>query len=151
MKTPDFLKNYKKYLEHSQKADEFRTLIVDEISNILKTLKLKPSGFYDVDIKISTKTFDPDEHHVFAGIECYDIWEINLGDRDFVSHHTIPTSIFKSDNIKSEYDKIISEFHDKCKSRANAEKIKRQKMKEEHELKEYKRLKRKYDKTSEKN
>jgi hypothetical protein len=137
------LQKYITYNKHKEKLDSEKELLVDIINIYLKIL-FKNTINSDYDLHIEKKFLTKDYCSTFVNMDVLIITESD--DKEYTAQYTIPICLFKVQisDLKKEYDKLIQLYYDKVDERRREELEFSKQSREILELKEYKRLKRKY-------
>jgi len=140
----NFYTNYKKYIKHKEKTEFLKSEVESEIGKILYKLKMiSPYRFGSKNLSINKKIVDKDLCHPFAGMECFEIWETDDG--EFARSYVLPTNIFKTKDYRDSFFKLLADYEKSEKKRREEIGRKAKEDREKNDLREYKRLKRKFN------
>ena len=140
------MKIFQKYItynKHKEKLDSEKELLVDIINIYLKIL-FKNTINSDYDLHIEKKFLTKDYCSTFVNMDVLIITAFD--DKEYTAQYIIPICLFKVQisDLKKEYDKLIQLYYNKVDERRREELEFSKQSREILELKEYKRLKRKY-------
>lgn len=143
----DILKLSQKHTKLQEESDEIKRKLVSELNIYIRPMYNRMISD-NWDIRIERKILDKNLYHYLAGYDVLEIWETDLhGDSEYAASYLIPISILKDKTIAKTHKEIQAKFKQKQKE-WEKERIKKAKeYKEEHDKKEFKRLKRKFNKS----
>jgi len=137
------LQKYIAYNKHKEKLDSEKELLVDMINVYIKIL-FKNTISSSNNLCIEKKFLTKDYCSPFVNMNVLIITESD--DEEYAKSYYIPINLFNVDlnYIKKEYNQLIQTYYDKADERRREELEFSRQSREIEELKEYKRLKRKY-------
>jgi len=137
------LQKYIAYNKHKEKLDAEKELLFDMINVYIKIL-FKKTINSDNELHIQQRFFTKEHCSPFVDMDILAITESN--NEEYARSYDIPMCLFKVQisDLKKEYDKLIQLYYDRVDERRREELEFSKQSREILELKEYRRLKRKY-------